>query len=80
VKTRTIKNVDEKTWEILKRLAKKKKVKMGTLLRYIASEYKKLESLDLKEFVPERPIISAKEAEELENAVKDIRTEYGFRQ
>lgn len=79
MKTKTIKNVDERTWEILKRLAKKKKVKMGTLLRHMASEYKKLESVDLKKLVPERPILSDEEAELLQNTVKDIRSEYGFR-
>jgi len=79
VKTKTIKNVDERTWEILKRLAKKKKVKMGTLLRHMASEYKKLESMDLKKLVPERPILSDEEAELLQNTVKHIRSEYGFR-
>ena len=79
MKTKTIKNVDERTWEILKRLAKKKKVKMGTLLRHMTSEYKKLESIDLKKLVPERPILSGEEAEQLQNAVKDIRSEYGFR-
>ena len=79
MKTKTIKNVDERTWEILKRLAKKKKVKMGTLLRHMASEYKKLESMDLKKLVPERPILSDEEAELLQNTVKHIRSEYGFR-
>lgn len=78
--TKTIKDVDEKTWEILREMAKKKKVKMGTLLRYMANRYKRLESLDLKQFVLKEPIISAEEAEELEKTVKVIRKEYGFRQ
>jgi hypothetical protein len=80
VGTKTIKDVDEKTWEILREMAKKKKVKMGTLLRYMANRYKRLESLDLKQFVLKEPIISAEEAEELEKTVKVIRKEYGFRQ
>lgn len=78
--TKTIKNVDERTWEILKKLAKKKKVKMGTLLRHMTSEYKKLESIDLKKLVPEKPILSSEEAEELESIAKAVRKEYGFRQ
>ncbi|MEM2760969.1 MAG: hypothetical protein QXU32_13170 [Nitrososphaerales archaeon] len=78
--TKTIKDVDEKTWEILKEMAKKKKVKMGTLLRYMVNRYKRLESVELKQFVLKEPIISTEEAEELEKAVKVIRKEYGFRQ
>lgn len=76
---KTIKNVDEITWQILNMLAKKKKVKIATLLCYMASEYEKLELAGLKQFVPEKPIISAKEAEELEKAVKGLRKGYGFR-
>jgi hypothetical protein len=80
VKTRTIKDVDERTWEILRRFAKKKKVKMGTLLRHMASEYEKVESMDLSKFIPDKPIISADEAEELEQIVINVRREEGFRQ
>ena len=78
--TKTIKNVDKRTWEILKQLAKRKRVKMGTLLRYMASEYRKIESIDLNQYLPDRPIISVNEAEELEKIVKEIRKESGFRQ
>lgn len=53
---------------------------MGTLLRHMTSEYKKLESIDLKKLVPEKPILSSEEAEELESIAKAVRKEYGFRQ
>ena len=52
---------------------------MDTLLRYMASEYRKLEPLDLKECIPERSIISANEAEGLEKTVRELRKESGFR-
>jgi hypothetical protein len=76
MKVRTIRDVDEETWRIMKRLAEKKKIKMGLLLKMLVKEYEKIEA---KELAPKKPILSEREAIELESFLKEIRKEYGFR-
>jgi len=79
MKVRTIKNVDDETWKIFKQAAAKKNVKIGTLLRYVAKELEKSELKTLSSYIPKNPILSEAEARELEQRVKEIRKEYGFR-
>lgn len=77
--TRTIKDVDDATWKTLRELATRKKQKMGTLLKHVVREYEKKELKPTKTFVPKTPIISSREARELERIVREMRRESGFR-
>ena len=49
---------------------------MGTLLKIIVREYRKM---GIEEFIPKKPILSKKEADELKAFLKELRKEYGFR-
>ena len=81
MKVRTIKGVDEDTWKIMKELAERRKLKMGILLKNMAREYKKnYSSKTLLDIIPKKPLLTAKEAEEMENITKKIRKEPGFRE
>ena len=76
---KTVKNVDEQTWQVLKEMAKKRKLKMGSLLREIASEYKKKPSDSWKKILNTKPNITPKEAEIMLAALAKIRKEHGYR-
>ena len=76
---KTIKNVDEQTWQMLKEMAKNRKLKMGSLLREIASEYKKKPSDSWKKILNTKPSMTLKEAEIMLAALAKIRKEYGYR-
>ena len=79
VSIKTIKNVDEETWRMLKELAKKRKLKMGGLLREITSEYKKKPSDSWSKILKTKPSITLKEAEIMLVAIAKIRKEDGYR-
>ncbi|RLI90258.1 MAG: hypothetical protein DRO95_06525 [Candidatus Altiarchaeales archaeon] len=77
MKVRTIRYVDDETWQTMKKLAEKKRVKMGVLLKMLVKKYEK-ESVT-REFIPKRQILSKKEAEDLKNFIAELRKEHGFR-
>lgn len=76
MKVRSIRDVDEETWKAMKRLAEKKRIKMGLLLKMLVREYEKVET---KELIPKKPILSEEEATELKNFLREMRKEHGFR-
>jgi predicted DNA-binding ribbon-helix-helix protein len=73
---KTIRDVDEETWATMKELAERERIKMGTLLKMLVKEYRKTE---VKGFIPKRPILSKKEADELKSFVMELRKQLGFR-
>ena len=76
---KTIKGVDEEAWSEFKSLAAKDKVKMGRLFEKMVVEYKK-KSNEFWDGILKGPrIISDAEAKIMEETVKKIRKEYGFR-
>jgi hypothetical protein len=76
MKIKTIRDVDEETWTIMKELAERERIKMGTLLKMLVKEYRKTE---VKELIPKKPILSKSEANELKIFVRKLRKELGFR-
>ena len=76
---KTIKNVDDETWKILKDLASRRRLKMGSVLKYAIREYAKKPEKNLSSIIPSKPILSNKEAEGMLKMVKKLRKEGGFR-
>ena len=76
---KTIKGIDEEVWSEFKSLAAKDSVKMGKLFEKMVVEYKK-RSVSFWDDVLNGPkIITDKEAKAIEESLKKIRKEYGFR-
>ncbi len=79
MKTRTIKDVDEETWKVFKQMASGRRLKMGTLLKEIAVEYKKSPSDSWKKILNPKPLLTEKEARAMLRTVVTIRSESGYR-
>jgi len=77
--TKTIKDVDEKTWRKLKMLSAEENVKMGKLIGIIADTYVKSRTDIWSEILSGKKILSDSEAKEIEKVVKKLRKERGFR-
>jgi len=80
MKVRTIKDVDEETWRLLKNLSEKKRMKMGKFLGTMVRGYSRKGGLKLSDIIPKKPILTKKEAEDIKSIVVKIRHEYGFRE
>ncbi len=78
MKIKTIKDVDEETWRILKDLSSKRKLKMGSVLKYAVREYAK-KAGKRAGIIPSKPILTDKEAEEMLRLVQRMRKESGYR-
>lgn len=76
---KTIKDIDEESWAEFKSLAAANKLKLGIFFRNILEEYKKTRKVFWKEILYGEKILSDKEAEDLQNVVKHVRKESGFR-
>lgn len=74
-----MKDVDDETWRIYKEMAKRRRVKMGSLLKQIATEYSKKPSDVWEKILKTKPIITEKEAEAMLVIVAKIRKEPGHR-
>jgi len=79
MKIRTIKNVDDETWKQLKEMARRRRLKMGALLKEIAMEYKKRPSDSWNNILNVRPILAKEQAEAMLKMVVKIRKESGYR-
>lgn len=79
MKVRTVKDVDDKTWHIFKDMARRRKVRMGSLLKQIATEYSKKPSDSWEKILRSKPMITGKEAEAMSAVVASIRKEAGYR-
>ncbi|MGH9921556.1 MAG: hypothetical protein ACRD38_02270 [Nitrososphaerales archaeon] len=79
MKTRTVKDVDEETWKLLKQMAKRRRLRMGTLLKEIAVEYKKKPSDSWKKILHAKPLLTETQARGMLKTVAKIRKESGYR-
>jgi len=79
MENKCIKNVDEDTWRDFKTLALKNSMKMSILLKIMVNEFEK-NSKDLwKEILSRKKSLTNEEADDIENIVKNMRKERGFR-
>ncbi len=76
---KTIKNVDEEAWFELKAMANKSNVPVGKMLEKMVSFYKDKSNKFWSRILSGEKILSDKEAREMENVVKKMRKEHGFR-
>lgn len=79
MKIRTIKDVDEETWKMLKEMASKRRLKMGTMLKEITTEYKKRPSDSWDKILYAKPILTKKEAVAMLKTIDGLRKESGYR-
>ncbi len=79
MRVRTIKNVDDETWKLIRTIARREKLKMSDLLKDMAREYTAKPSAAWSKILNVKPILTSKEANEMKKIVKEIRHEYGFR-
>lgn len=79
MKTRTIKDVGEKTWRKMKTLSAEYNMTMGKLLEKITEDYEKRNKDLWNEILYGKKIFTKKEADEMKAVVRDLRKEYGFR-
>ncbi|MBI4154921.1 hypothetical protein HY498_02445 [Candidatus Woesearchaeota archaeon] len=77
---RTIRNVDEETWNELKSLSKKYRLPMGKLLSRVISSYKNKADDQWNRLLSFGKILSDKEAKDMHEVVVKLRKEYGFRE
>lgn len=76
---RTIKDVDEETWKMIREIARREKLKMGFLLKEMIKEYKWKPSASWNKILNTKPILTKKEAEAMLRTVTKLRKEYGYR-
>lgn len=76
---RTIKNVDEETWNELKMISKRNKMNIGKTIRLMISEYKNKNNFWNK-VLNNKKILSDAEAESIMKSVRESRKEKGFRE
>ena len=77
--TKTIKDVDEETWKKLKILSSEENAKMGSLIKNITDDYIKNRKSAWDRILHGEKILSDSEADDMENIVKKLRKERGFR-
>lgn len=77
---KTIKGVSEDKWSEFKSMAAKNNIPMGKLLENMVDAYSRKEAENFwNRILSGEKILSDKEAEGLENVVKSLRKERGFR-
>ncbi len=79
MENKCIKNVDEETWKDFRDLALKNNMKMSILLKIMVSEFEKNSKDFWKEILSRKKSLTNEEADDIENIVKNIRKERGFR-
>ena len=77
---KTIKGIDENAWHEFKSLAAKNKMKGGKFFEKLLEEYKNKADAAWDNILNAGKILSDEEAEHMENLVKRLRKEKGFRQ
>ena len=80
MKIRTVKGVDDETWKIFKEIASMRKLKMGSMLREIAKEYKRRPSDAWEKILNAKPILTKNEADDMLRMVAKMRKERGYRE
>lgn len=76
---RTIKNVDEETWNNLKIISKRNRMNMGKTFRLIINEYRGKNNFWNK-ILNNKKILSDTEAKAIMENVRESRKEKGFRE
>ena len=76
---KTIKDVDDATWAEFKSLSSKNQVKMGIFFKTLLQEYEKTTRTFWKDILEGEKILTNAEATEIEDFVKYMRKEHGFR-
>ncbi len=76
---KTIKDIDDESWAEFKSLAARNKMKLGSFFRMLLGEYEKTSKFFWKDILYCEKILTDKEAEDMENIIKEVRKEYGFR-
>jgi hypothetical protein len=79
METKCIKDVDEETWKDFRALAVKNNMKMSILLKIMVSEFEKNSRDFWGEILSRKKSLSEEEAENIEDIVKKMRKERGFR-
>ena len=79
MEVKTIKGISLERWIEFKTLAAKKNVPMGTLFEIMLESYEKSSDLFWKEILKGEKLISDKEAGELNDSVRKLRKDRGFR-
>jgi hypothetical protein len=79
MENKCIKDVDEETWKDFRALAIKNNMKMSILLKIMVSEFEKNSKDFWKEILSRKKSLTDKEADDIENIVKKMRKEKGFR-
>lgn len=77
--TRTIKDVDERTWRKIRILSAEHNIRMGKLIEKMTDEYEKSSKSFWKAVLNGEKILSDKEAMEMKKAAAEFRKERGFR-
>ncbi len=76
---KTIKGIDENTWFEFKSLAAKNKMKTGEFFEKLVEEYKDKADKSWWNILNSGKILSDEEADAMEETVKRLRKEKGFR-
>ncbi len=79
METKCIKDVDEDTWKEFRALAVKNNIKMSILLKIMVNEFEKNSKDFWREILSRKKSLTNEEAEDMENIVKKMRKERGFR-
>ena len=77
--TKTVKNVDEKTWRKLRMMSAEYDIRIGELIERMTEDYEKRSRDFWKTILEGEKILTDKEAEELKSVVTALRKEKGFR-
>ncbi len=77
---KAIKGVDERTWQEFKLLAVKENVPMGKLFEEMLGFYKRKSEKSWHNILHHKKILSDEEAKKMHEVVKELRSEYGFRE
>lgn len=79
METKCIKDVDEDTWKDFRALAIKNNMKMSILLKIMVNEFEKNSRDFWREILSRKKSLTDEEASDIENIVKKMRKEKGFR-
>lgn len=79
METKCIKGVDEETWKEFRALAIKNNIKMSILLKIMVNEFEKNSKEFWREILSRKRSLTDEEADDIENIVRKIRKERGFR-
>jgi len=76
---RTIRNIDDETWDELKGLSKRYRTPIGRLIGRMIKGYKMKGSSVWDMVLKHETLLSKDEAKKMHDVVKKLRSEYGFR-